>query len=95
MPTNIPFTAHVAVPDGVLLRDLQGESVVLNLRTEKYFGLDEVGTRVWALLTDADSIQSAYDRLVVEYDVDPGQLRVDIERLIGELVEHGLLIVNE
>jgi len=95
MPLNVPFTARVSVPNGVLLRDLQGESVVLNLRTEKYFGLDEAGTRMWALLTDADSIQSAYERLVVEYDVDPGQLRADIERLIGELVGHGLLIVNE
>ena len=95
MPTNIPFTAKATVPDGVLVRNLEGESVVLNLKTEKYFGLDEVGTRMWALLTDAGSIQSAYESLAAEYNVEPAQLRADIERLIGELVEHGLLTVGE
>jgi len=95
MPTNIPFTAQVAVPDGVLSRNLEGESVVLNLQTEKYFGLDEVGTRMWALLTGAGSIQSAYENLVAEYDVDAAQLRADIERLIDELAEHGLLTVSK
>jgi hypothetical protein len=95
MPINIPFTARVAVPDGVLARNLEGESVVLNLKTEKYFGLDEVGTRMWTLLTDATSIQSAYDSLAAEYDVEPAQLRVDMEKLISDLVEHGLLVVSE
>ncbi len=95
MPINIPFSARVAVPDGVLARNLEGESVVLNLKTEKYFGLDEVGTRMWTLLTDATSIQSAYDSLAAEYDVEPAQLRADMEKLIGELVEHGLLTVSE
>ena len=95
MPINIPFTARVSVPDGVLVRSLEGESVVLNLKTEKYFGLDEVGTRMWALLTDAGNIQSAYDCLAAEYDVEPVQLRADMERLIGELVEYGLLTVSE
>ena len=67
MPINIPFSARVSVPDGVLARNLEGESVVLNLKTEKYFGLDEVGTRMWTLLTDAGNIQSAYDSLAAEY----------------------------
>jgi hypothetical protein len=95
MPTNIPFSARVSVPEGVLVRNLEGESVVLNLETEKYFGLDEVGTRMWTLLTEAGNIQSAYDRLVAEYDVEPAQLRADMEKLISELVEHGLLTVSE
>ena len=95
MPINIPFTARVSVPEGVLVRSLEGESVVLNLKTEKYFGLDEVGTRMWTLLTDASSIQSAFESLVAEYDVEPAQLRADMEKLIGELVEHGLLTVTD
>jgi hypothetical protein len=95
MPINIPFTARVSVPEGVLIRNLEGESVVLNLKTEMYFGLDEVGTRMWTLLSDAGNVQAAYDSLAAEYDVEPAQLRTDIERLIGELVEHGLLTVSQ
>lgn len=95
MLTSFPFTASVSVPEHVLVRDLGGESVVLSLETEQYFGLDEVGTRMWALLVGANSIQSAYDSLLAEYDVDPGRLRADVERLIGELSERGLLVVHE
>jgi hypothetical protein len=95
MQGRVPFAARVLVPEHVMVRDLDGESVVLSLETEKYFGLDEVGTRMWTLLVGADSIQAAYDSLLAEYDVDPGQLRADIERLIGELSEQGLLIVDE
>jgi hypothetical protein len=95
MLTSFPFTARVSVPAHVLVRDLDGESVVLSLETEQYFGLDEVGTRMWALLVGANSIQSAFDSLLAEYDVDPGRLRADVERLIGELSERGLLVVND
>ena len=95
MRTRVPFAARVSVPEHVLVRVLDGESVVLSLETERYFGLDEVGTRMWTLLVGANTIQSAYESLLAEYDVDPGQLRADIERLIGALSEQGLLVVHE
>jgi hypothetical protein len=94
MSISIPPTAKVVVPEGVLVRELQGESVVLNLQTEKYFGLDEVGTRMWAALASSDSIQQAFETLVGEYDVEPERLRSDLEKLIGDLVEHGLVVVE-
>jgi len=94
MAPGIQFTSRISVPESVLVRDLDGESVVLNLQSEKYFGLDEVGTRMWAVLTTTDCIQGAYDTLLAEYEVDPDRLRADIEELIGQLAEHGLLIVH-
>jgi hypothetical protein len=90
---NISPSGRLSVPDGVLVRELQGESVVLNLQTERYFGLDEVGTRMWAVLTTADSIQAGYDALLAEYEVEPERLRSDIEQLVGQLVDHGLVAV--
>jgi hypothetical protein len=43
--------------------------VLLNLKSENYFGRDPVGTRMWTLLATSDSIQSAYEALLDEYDV--------------------------
>ena len=43
----------VRVPDDVLMRELDGESVLVHLDSEACFGLDDVGTRMWALLTSA------------------------------------------
>ena len=90
----IPFNSRVRVPDDVLLSELDGESVLLNLRTESYFGLDEIGTRMWTAMTTADSIQAAYETLKEEYDVDPEQLRADLNAILDTLLEHGLLEVH-
>jgi hypothetical protein len=88
------LTARVTVPADVLFRDLDGESVILNLQTESYFGLDEVGTRMWALLTASDTVQAALDALLEEYETDAGTLRKDLEELIGKLADQGLLEVS-
>ena len=48
---TVSFSDRVAVPDGVLISQLQEESVILNLESERYFGLDDVGTRFLTVLT--------------------------------------------
>ena len=88
---EITFSQRIRAPDDVLVQMLEGEAVLLNLNTESYFGLDEVGARMWTLLTESDSIQTAYEVLVEEYDVTPEQLRADLTDLIDRLVEQGLI----
>jgi len=84
-------TKRIVVQPDVLVNVIDGESVLLNLKSESYFGLDEVGTRMWQVLTDSGSIQAAYETLLAEYEVEPEKLRQDLERLIEQLVAHGLL----
>lgn len=60
------FETRVSVPEAVLVRELDGESILLNLKTESYFGLDRTGTRMWSLLTAGGSIQGAYETLPAE-----------------------------
>ena len=83
------------MPESVLFRELDGEAVLLNLDTEQYLGLDEVGTRMWTLLTTAPTVQAAYDALLAEYDVAPDTLRHDVEVLVGQMVEHGLVRLED
>ena len=90
---EIDFAEQVSAPDDVLLQELDGEAVILNLDSESYFGLDEVGTRMWTLLTESASIQAAYDILVKEYQVEPVQLKADMKDLIRQLEENGLVTV--
>jgi hypothetical protein len=89
---TISFSDRVTVPDGVLISHLQEESVILNLDSERYFGLDDVGTRFLSVLTTSESIEAAYERLRHEYDVDPQTLRGDLLALVENLVDQGLLI---
>ena len=91
---EISFGLRASVPADVLVQELQGESVLLNVRSGRYFGLDQVGTRMWAALTTAESLQAAYDALLAEYDVEGERLERDLRALFERLVEHGLLEVT-
>jgi hypothetical protein len=91
----IPFSNRVRVPPDVLRSNLDGESVLLNLQTETYFGLDEVGTRMWDVLTRSESIQAAFEVLAGEYDVEPADLRRDLVDLLDKLTDQRLLEVHE
>jgi len=81
----------VTIPDDVLMRELDGESIILNLASERYYGLDDVGTHMWQLLATTSTIEEVYEILLTEYEVEPDQLLHDMEELIEQLVEHGLL----
>jgi hypothetical protein len=90
----IGFADRVKVPEDVLISSLQSEAVLLNLDSERYFGLDEVGTRIFSVLTSSPSIEAAYEQLLVEYDVDANVLRADLLALVEQLVAQGLVEVT-
>jgi hypothetical protein len=88
------FTSRAKVPSHVLVRLLEGESVLLNLETERYFGLDAMGTRMWQAVTVASNIDGAYQELLLEFDVEPELLRSNLTELLGRLLDNGLLEVR-
>ena len=85
--------AYVA-PD-VLVQELEGEAVLLNVKNGQYYGLDTVGTRMWTVLTSSGSLQESCGTLLAEYDVDENRLKSDVGRLVENLVEHGLLEIRD
>jgi len=90
---SVSFDQKLAPTDDTLINVIEGESVLLNLKSESYFGLDQVGTRMWTLLTTSDSIQSAFEALLDEYDVGADKLRKDIQEFIEKLIANGLVEV--
>jgi len=88
------FSDHVGVPKHVLVRFVEKESVFLNLETECYYGLDEIGTRMWQVVTAAPTIEIAYEQLLSEFDVEAEPLRQNLSELLGRLVDLGLLRVH-
>src|SRR5271170_1492909 len=85
---SFSFSVGVAVAPDVMFRTVGEESVLLNLTSELYMGLDPVGTRMWGVLMDAPTVQSAFETLLGEYEVEPGQLREDLQEFLGKLKEN-------
>jgi len=87
----ISFSERVTVPSNVLIRFLDQESVLLNLNTERYFGLDAVGTRMWQLVTSSPCVEDAYEQLLDEFEVNAQILRSNLSELLEHLEENGLI----
>jgi hypothetical protein len=87
----IVFTDRVEAPAHVMVRFLDNESVFLNLETERYFGLDQTGTRMWQVITNCPNLEAAYQQLLSEFEVEPETLRSDLIGLLEKLVENNLL----
>lgn len=92
---RIDLTSRLTVPARVLFRELDGEAVLLQTESGLYFGLDEIGTRIWSLLQQHGELGQAYQQMLEEYDVGPDQLREDLLQLVTTLVARGLLEVQE
>ena len=87
----VSYSDRAVVPADVLVRFLDREAVLLNLNTERYFGLDETGARMWQLVTEMPSIEKAYEALLAEFEVEAELLRSNLTDLIVKLAENGLL----
>jgi hypothetical protein len=86
MPSRI-----VRVNPNTLHRELQGEGVLLQLDSGEYFGLDEIGQRMWALLVEHRDLSVVASRLADEFDAEPEVLTRDLNELVDELVSRRLL----
>jgi len=81
----------VTISPDVLFQEVSGEMVLLDLSSESYFGLDEIGARIWQLLSDGFSVGEALDVLLQEYEVSRETLEADVGELLDNLAEAGLI----
>jgi hypothetical protein len=85
---------RITVPGSVLFRDLDGEAVLLETVTGRYYGLNEVGTRMWSLIQLHGDAEAVCRVLCAEYDVPEARVREDLAQLIDGLAVRGLLQVS-
>ena len=89
------LTQSIKVLPDVLSQEVSGETVLLDLNSENYFGLNDVGTRIWQLIQEDGDLQKVYDTMLDEYDVDEELLEKDMEALVARLVDAGLIEIGE
>ena len=91
----VGLDTRVVVPAAVLFRELAGESVLLELASESYFSLDEVGTAMWRALIQQAPLGSALEQRLARYDVDRETQTRGLIGLAQRLVDHGLLELGD
>ena len=81
----------LTVPPQVMSRLVGDETVLLDLASGIYFGLDGVGKLIWDAVAEGNNLEQIAAVIVGEYDVDEAQAQADAIEFLGELVERGLL----
>jgi len=79
--------------DTVFAQEVDGEMVLLDINTENYFGLDDVGTSIWQAMQESETLQEVLNVLLEQYDVDEAVLKKDLLAFVGKLEESGLVTI--
>jgi hypothetical protein len=82
----------LALAPGVVLREIGGEALLVNLRTETVFALNATAARTAALLAKGVALDKVVDVLVSEYATDLSEVRESVSNLVGLLLSKGLLV---
>lgn len=85
----------VTFSETVFAQEVDGEMVLLDLESENYFGLDEVGTSIWQAMQDKETLKEVLETLIKQYEVEAEVLAKDLSAFLGKLLESGLVEVKE
>ncbi len=89
----LPSTPILRTPDAVSSL-VGGETIVLDFASNRFFTLDEVGGRIWALIAERGTFGGILEGVVAEFDVEAGLAKADLERLLSELAARGLVRID-
>ncbi|MEM9665694.1 MAG: PqqD family protein [Bacteroidota bacterium] len=82
---------HVRAVSQQVSSELTGEAVILNLNDGIYYGLNEVGARIWTLVQEGTVFRSIKETLLQEYDVPEDQCDAEVRRILEEMHTYGLV----
>lgn len=93
--SGLTLDDRFVIPSAVASKLLKDEAVLLDLKEGLYFGLNEVGARMWALISEGKSLAEVCDTLLVEYDVERAELERHALTLAQDLFGRGLIVPME
>jgi hypothetical protein len=85
----------ISLSPDVISQEVSGETVLMDLESENYYGLDEVGTRIWQLIGQTNDLRVIYQTLLQEYEVKEERLQRDLDILLGQIAGLGLITLEQ
>jgi len=87
----VNLQSKVAIPEEVMTRRVGDETVILDLATGTYFGLDRVGADMWQLMGEGRTLAEVCDAMQALYEATREQLERDVVELAEKLRAQGLV----
>ena len=95
MTTSWSSSSTFTRAEGVLLREIGGELLLLNSASDEYFGLNPSGAAMFESLADGATIDKTVEAVSSEFDAPVDVIAGDLEKLVGQLVDRGLIVVQD
>jgi len=87
----LDLNQKITFADTVFAQEVDGEMVLLDMNSENYFGLDEIGTAIWQGMQEKETLQEVFELLLNQYDVEADLLKQDLLAFVDKLVKHGIV----
>lgn len=84
----------VTISPQVVSHQLDEETVILDLASSTYFGLNPVGAQIWQFLSAGKTLAETCNEMVEKYDVPPGVIECDVVQLTNALVAKKLIQIH-
>ena len=78
----------------IVASDIDGETVMMSIENGKYYGLDDIGSRIWELIEKPVKVSDLIDTLLERFDVDRGTCEKDVLKFLNELDEDKIVVVK-
>ncbi len=88
------LSQKITFSQSVFAQEVDGEMVLLDMESENYFGLDEVGTAIWQAMQENENLQEVFEVLMEQYEVEAEVLQNDLSEFVDKLLESGLVKVE-
>lgn len=91
---NMLSSAVISQAPDQIASELEGEAVILNFASGTYYGLNEVGARVWDMIQQPCTFDKILHALLTEYDVQPEVCEQDLTKILMEMKDACLIEVS-
>lgn len=78
--------------EGLVLEEIDGDVVVLDLAHDLYFGLNAVGYVIWKRLSGGDTLELAIQATAAQFGESAERIEQDVRDFLNEVVSHNLMI---
>jgi len=92
---QIPWTATIVAAEEQVSTEHEGDTIILSLEDGSYYRTGPVGTTVWEAIQESPTMAAIRDKILAEYDVEPSECESDLQELIRDLAENGLVEIRE
>jgi Tfp pilus assembly protein PilP len=88
---NLQMDSIIVRKTGIIASDMDGETVMMNVDTGKYYNLGRTGGRIWNLIENPVRVEKLIEKLMESYNVTKEQCEKDVLPFLQKIQQCNLI----